>query len=230
MRPPGNIEAVLFDVGGTLVQPDYGVIQQLLAVLGRNASLASVKAAELQAKSAVQEAHDVTPWKAFFGGWFKALGAKDADLPQLFERLWQRHRRNNLWSGVAPDTLKTLNRLTKSDYRLGVISNSNGKIRELLESVGLAPYFEIVVDSKIVGMRKPDPAIFNFALSALNVRPERTLYIGDLYEIDFLGARNVGMNAILFDPQDHHDSPDCLKINRLSQVLNLVKSGRSQLF
>jgi putative hydrolase of the HAD superfamily len=227
LESPGKIEAVLFDVGGTLVHPDYGVIREVLAASGLEKSLTDIRSAEHHAKFAVQEADAVTPWKTLFGGWFKTLGAEDADLPNLFERLWQHHRKKNLWSGVAPDTLNTLNVLAERNYRLGVISNSNGKILELLESVGLAAYFKVIVDSEIVGIRKPDPAIFDLALSALEVRPERAIYIGDLYEIDFLGATNAGINAVLFDPQDQHDSPDCLKINRLSQALELMNSMES---
>jgi HAD superfamily hydrolase (TIGR01509 family) len=83
---------------------------------------------------------------------------------------------------------------------LGVVSNSDGRVEEALRAAGLLHYFDVIVDSTLAGVEKPDPAIFRPALGALGVAPEEAVYVGDLYDVDVLGARAAGMGAILFAP------------------------------
>jgi putative hydrolase of the HAD superfamily len=91
----------------------------------------------------------------------------------------------------------------------GVISNSNGSARRILQSLGLARYLDFVLDSAEVGVEKPDPRIFRLALERAGVRPPEAVYVGDLYSVDVLGARGVGMPAILLDPGGHWGARDC---------------------
>jgi FMN phosphatase YigB (HAD superfamily) len=72
----------------------------------------------------------------------------------------------------------------------------------------LAQYFDVLIDSKLVGFEKPDPRIFQPALAGLGVAPEEALYVGDLYEVDVIGARRAGMAAVLLDPGGLHASRD----------------------
>jgi putative hydrolase of the HAD superfamily len=66
----------------------------------------------------------------------------------------------------------------------------------------------VVVDSKLAGFEKPDPRIFLPALTALGVAAADALYVGDLYEVDVVGARRAGMAAVLLDPAGLHASRD----------------------
>jgi putative hydrolase of the HAD superfamily len=102
------------------------------------------------------------------------------------------------WCDIRPGTRETLLRLAKT-YRLGVISNADGKIADVLDHCGIADCFETITDSGIVGKEKPHPLIFQRALESLSVTPEESLYTGDVYSVDYLGATQVGMRSVLFD-------------------------------
>jgi putative hydrolase of the HAD superfamily len=87
--------------------------------------------------------------------------------------------------------------LLSKKYILAIISNAISEIpRETIEKSDLNKYFTKIVISRDLGIRKPDPDIFNFTLSSIGVKPEESIHIGDsLYE-DILGAKNVGMKTI----------------------------------
>lgn len=87
-------------------------------------------------------------------------------------------------------------------YRLGVVSNFYGNLEAVCHGAGLAPLFEVMVDSHRVGTEKPDPAIFRAALEALGARPETTVFVGDSLRRDREGARRMGMGFIWIAPQD----------------------------
>ncbi len=80
-----------------------------------------------------------------------------------------------------------------------MISNSDGRIVEVLGRCEIVNCFQSVTDSGIIGYEKPHPAIFEAALRRMQARPEDSLYVGDVYSVDYLGARNIGMQAVLFD-------------------------------
>jgi len=78
-----------------------------------------------------------------------------------------------------------------------VISNADGRVRDLLERAGVAALLECILDSAEVGVEKPDPRIFEAAASRLGLPASECAYIGDIYEIDILGARGAGLYPIL---------------------------------
>jgi HAD superfamily hydrolase (TIGR01549 family) len=87
-------------------------------------------------------------------------------------------------------------------YRLGVVSNFYGNLEAVCESSGLGPLFGVMTDSQRVGAEKPDPAIFQVALSALNAAPETSVMVGDSLRRDYQGARRSGMGFIWIAPED----------------------------
>jgi putative hydrolase of the HAD superfamily len=85
-----------------------------------------------------------------------------------------------------------------------------------------------VLDSALVGVEKPDPAIFRAALAALDVAPAEALYIGDLYDVDVVGARAAGMEAVLLLPDAAVRGPDCRRFASLAALADdLLIGGRS---
>jgi len=80
-----------------------------------------------------------------------------------------------------------------------VISNADGRIAQLLAGCGIADCFRTITDSGLVGHEKPHPVIFQTALASLDARPEESLYVGDVYSVDYRGATRAGMEAVLFD-------------------------------
>ena len=102
------------------------------------------------------------------------------------------------WCEIRPGTREALLRLRQT-YRIAVISNADGKIAEVLARCGIADLFETITDSGIVGKEKPHPEIFAAAIRSLRVAPEESMYIGDVYSVDYLGATRFGLQGVLFD-------------------------------
>jgi HAD superfamily hydrolase (TIGR01509 family) len=160
--------------------------------------------------------------KMFFAEIFRGVGVDESAFPSLAQRMFARHAEKNLWGNVRERTAETLDELRGLGYRLGVISNADGRIDPLLESVGLRQHFEVVIDSGLVGIDKPDPRIFHLALERMGVDPAEAVYVGDIYEIDVQGARAAGMRAILIDPLWKWDDKDCERIRGIHDLLDVL--------
>ena len=105
------------------------------------------------------------------------------------------HDESHLWCRVAPGHPGGARSLRARGLRLGVVSNSDGRVEEALVAAGLRECFDVVLDSALVGVEKPDPTIFRAALAALGVAAAEALYVGDLYQVDVVGARAAGMEG-----------------------------------
>ena len=105
-----------------------------------------------------------------------------------------------LWNTLDPDAGPALDAVRAAGLRAAVISNSDGTIRALVAQLGLADRLDFVIDSSEEGVEKPDPRIFEIALARAVVEAHEAAYIGDLYSIDVVGARRVGLRAVLLDP------------------------------
>jgi HAD superfamily hydrolase (TIGR01509 family) len=134
-------------------------------------------------------------WNIYYSHLLDALGMPDET---ICREMVTRTRISANWCDIRPGTREALLRLGEK-YRLGVISNADGKIAEVLERTGVADCFETITDSGIVGREKPHPAIFEAALNSMGVAPQESLYTGDVYSVDYLGATRFGMQGVLFD-------------------------------
>jgi len=126
--------------------------------------------------------------------------------------------RNLTW-GFYDDVLPALASLKKRALVLGLISNL------LLgeAGAGLASYLDFVVTAKEVGADKPEPAIFLAALERAGVKAPAAIYVGDQYQTDVLGARNVGITPILIDRFDlAPEVSDCPRIHSLAEISNYL--------
>lgn len=88
-----------------------------------------------------------------------------------------------------------LARLHVRGIPLGVVSNFYGNMRRVVDDAGLAPYLATVVDSTCVGVSKPDPRIFAIALANIGTPPGETLYVGDSFDKDVVGAHDAGLRT-----------------------------------
>jgi putative hydrolase of the HAD superfamily len=102
------------------------------------------------------------------------------------------------WDQILPGTRDALERLRK-EYEIAVISNADGKIDAVLRRCGIVDCFQSITDSGKVGHEKPHPAIFEAALREMKADAAESLYVGDVYSVDYVGARKAGMQAVLFD-------------------------------
>ena len=96
----------------------------------------------------------------------------------------------------------------QSRYQLGVISNNFGNTQGWCDECGLSSLLDVVIDSTVVGVWKPDPEIFHTALSALDVSPDETIYVGDTYSHDVCGAKGVGMWTAWLVGEEEKACPD----------------------
>jgi HAD superfamily hydrolase (TIGR01509 family) len=159
---------------------------------------------------------------------FTGAGVPRERMDEVARALQRLHEEWHLWCRTMPGTAEALDRLRAAGLRLGVVSNSDGRVEEALTAAGIRDRFELVLDSALVGVEKPDPAIFRAALTALGVAPEEALYVGDLYDVDVVGARAAGMEAMLLVPDAAVPGPDCRRVESLVALADdLLTGGRS---
>jgi HAD superfamily hydrolase (TIGR01549 family) len=221
------ITHLFFDAGNTLVFPNFTLISEKLAECGAPVDPATLERAEHETRyqlddpELVKSSNDNARWSLYFESIFRRSGVTDNRLiATVLEELRTIHRISNLWEIVPPDVPEALASL-KNRYRMSVISNANGTVREKLRRVGLLDFFETVIDSAEEGIEKPDPRIFHAAVDRTGARMDQSLYIGDMYHIDVAGARAAGMEVVLLDPAGlHHDKP----VRRIAGLSALASS------
>jgi len=120
---------------------------------------------------------------------------------------------------IRPGTRELLQRLG-TRFPLAVISNADGKIEDVLRRSGLADCFASITDSGLVGHEKPHPAIFQAALESMGARPEESLYVGDVYSVDYLGSTRAGMQGMLIDVSGAYRE---IKVPRVESLEELEK-------
>jgi HAD superfamily hydrolase (TIGR01662 family) len=124
---------------------------------------------------------------------------------------------------VYPDAVKTLTELRSNGFKMGLISNakSDWAVHAILEKLDLAKFFDVVVTSAAVRVRKPRVDIFSRALAALGVNAVETVLVGDSLQADILGAKTAGIRAIHVSrrPADHpHLVEPNVTVNSLSEA------------
>jgi putative hydrolase of the HAD superfamily len=211
------LRALIFDAGNTLLRMDYGAIASHLGARGLRASAASVEEAELRARVSL-DAH-LGPRRSTESGvvarWYlryllEHLGLHDESLVEDISR-WRSegHPRGGLWRQADPEARAALEAARGAGLVVGVISNSDGSVRALLDGAGLGAHLDFVIDSAEVGVEKPDPRIFRLGLERARAEPAEVAYVGDLYSVDVLGARGAGIEGVLLDPRGYWGARDC---------------------
>ena len=226
------IKAVFFDVGNTLLFPNR---ERMLRALHSRQVFPSeelMREVERQTKREFDElveshaAVDHGFWHIYYTRLLKELGIADDG---ICADLVARTRISANWCDIRPGTREALLRLAER-YRLGVISNADGKIAEILDRCGIADCFETITDSGIVGKEKPHPEIFQAAMKSLNVTAAESLYTGDLHSVDYLGATAVGMQSVIFDVAGAYNdfSPRVESLKELEILLQEADEGGKQ--
>ncbi len=229
----GEVRAVFFDVGGTLVYSDLGhldVLHQALLVIGYPVTREQVVEANDLARRAVARRRRRLPrqmdTRAASRMWLEHLAAAlGLDLPpdDLQEELERAIRLVEIRTTetLDPDAHELLRHLQRSGYRLGVISNWGTDLPDYLKRFGLLDYFEAVIASEAVGAVKPHREIFLRALSALDVHPREAVHVGDDYWADVVGARTIGIHPVLVDRDGEDIHTDCLTVAGLGELIRM---------
>ena len=125
---------------------------------------------------------------------------------------------DSLRFSLHPDALPALDALAAAGLPLAVVSNWDCGLPAVLAGLGVADRFAAVVVSAVVGVRKPEPAIFRHALTALGVAPAAALHCGDLAATDCAGARRAGVRAVLLDRLGTAADGPCPRIATLAEL------------
>ena len=201
------IEAVFFDVGGTLIHTDPRTwLPPVLARFGAEADWRRLEEAARSAYAYYERHHmEATDreralrlWHEFDRRILAGLGVSEPE--RIADWLVGHWRDPGLWPRT-PGTPEVLEALRDRGLRLAAVSNWDALLPEILEAMGLAGYFEAVLASAREGVAKPDPAIYRRALDRLGLPPERVLFVGDRPETDLEAPSRLGMRALLVRPE-----------------------------
>ena len=208
---------IFFDVGNTLLFPNRAKMLEPIAS-DRHPTLEQWQALERRTKVEFDRAMqnggtDHGFWWMFHTSLLEQLNEKMAMRDTLIAKT---HDSAN-WDQIPPGTRDALDHLRKT-FRIAVISNADGGIERVLTRRGIADCFESITDSGILGVEKPRAEIFRAALAAMNATPEESLYVGDVYSVDYVGARSAGMQAILFDVAGAYRDRDLPRVETLEQL------------
>jgi putative hydrolase of the HAD superfamily len=232
-----GISAILIDAGGVLIFPTLDLLLPPLASAGVPLDVAALERAHYCAMAAQDQAKAPpapgTWWREYLVTFVAACGVPEdrcaALAAHVAETTW-----DHSWANVGSGAIAGLRALVALGLPMGVVSNSDGTVQAELCRLGIcyspggqepaaapaagaaAPAamgagvpVGVVVDSAVVGVAKPDPAIFRIALDALGVPPGRTvLHVGDSLRYDVAGALAAGLQPVHLDPYGFCPAPD----------------------
>ncbi|MGC6477643.1 MAG: HAD family hydrolase [Ilumatobacteraceae bacterium] len=226
----GSFDAVIFDAGGVFVLPDPTVIAPLLAPFGGSIDLELHRRAHyagMAAKSRVDAVE--ADWQVYNETYVATIGVA-ADMAAIAATLLGRTRSADLWRYPIAENVKAIEELAVHGVPMSVVSNAAGQIEWVLEWSGVCQRGEgplvamrTIIDSEVVGIAKPDPQIFEFALVEHSETPrDRILYVGDSVSMDVKGSREAGLIPVLIDPFDDHDAADFARVRSVADLTALI--------
>lgn len=217
------VDAVLLDAGGVLLDLDYAFLARALKARRVESSLTDLARAESLARTAIDRrvregGRTSDAWRDYFRILLHQVGTPAAEIEGIIDLLWEAHQRSGLWTAAIDGAVATVRALKDAGFRLGVVSNAEGRVARDLDSAGYATLFETVVDSHLVGVEKPDPAIFRIALERMGIEPEKALFLGDVPAVDVAGARAAGLTAVLLDRHDLYGDIDAPRLRSITEL------------
>jgi len=221
-----KLKALLFDFGGTLAFLDFELLAREFSREGRKLDALALEHAEYAGRAAIDrhlmsvpgKQADYAAYEHFFRGWMTAAGIPEEEFRECAAKFGAIHREATLWRVVRPGTFEALEAFKSAGYRLGIVSNAEGQVEADAKRFGLAPYFDVIIDSQVVGVAKPDPRIFQIALDRLGAGPDEVRFAGDIYSIDVEGARAAGIEARLVDQHQRYTWVDHEKIRHIREL------------
>jgi len=154
-----------------------------------------------------------------------ALGASPnwalAHAPQASAHMSEMYKPQSI---VPEDVRRTLPHLQQAGYIMAVISNRDKPFHDLLISHQLGEFFPYSLAAGEVDSYKPEPAVFEHALKQMNVTAPETVYVGDNYFADVVGARRAGLQPVLYDPNLIFPDVDCVTIHSFDELLPAIQA------
>ncbi len=163
-------------------------------------------------------------WRSYYVKAMHEAGVDETNdrLEAAANALYDWYQRPEHWV-MYPEVPEMLQRVQALGLRQGVISDWGTDLVPMLHAHDVSDYLEFVVASAAVGAAKPHPDIFHYALARAGLSANEVLYIGDSYISDVLGARTVGIAAVLIDREQRAPEVDCPVVTSLLDVLELIE-------
>jgi len=222
--------AVFFDAGETLVHP-HPTFPDLFATIlrreGHDVAAETIRDRihvvfdRFKQAADTNELWTTTPersrrfWHDVYAIFLADLGIEDGG--GLIDRVYAEFTDLANYA-LFEDVVPALDRLRDAGLALGVVSNFEEWLEQLLEELGVAGYFGVRVISGAEGMEKPDPRIFRLAMDRAGVRPEESVYVGDNPEFDVGPAAAVGMLPVLIDRRERFPDAEGLRITAMTDL------------
>ncbi len=234
MLTPNGITTILFDLDGTLRHSRPSYYQAFFDF-----------AARAGANDSAENRRRATRWLHYYWAQSEEMLADRDKFDVQEEVFWINHARRSLiafgcspeeargWAQevflqfsenyqpedwVPAEVIETLDALQTVGVSMGVLSNRTHPYRENLQDWGLEQYFDLALAAGELDAYKPDPQVFLRALQEMGKQPEETLYVGDNYYADVIGAQRAGLPAILLDPEEIFPEADCVVIKNFRDL------------
>lgn len=227
-----NIKAVFFDVGSTLIYPSPSVGEMFKIVASERGhvfdpamvdrcmpEVDALYDREYERNGDFWCSHEssVQIWKDMYTLLCTLMGLSE-DSEAISDAMYDRYLLARSWS-LYDDVEPALRSLKEAGYRLGIISNWDASLPNLIEALGLGDMFDVVVPSASKGCRKPHPSIFELALREMGVEAHEAVHVGDLPEADGAAAQ-VGISPVIIDRHGRHADCGFRTVERLEDVLS----------
>lgn len=223
-RPP---KGVLFDAGGTLLQVHDGRLAAALRERGHEPEDLEWAFWEVLALVDKEYGQHERGWWGWFDEWLARMAAGAGVPADALRAAWHEvDGAAHIWDKAIPGAPACLRRLRDAGLRLGIVSNSDGRCAQALERAGLRDFVELVVDSGVVGVAKPDPAIFEYALEPLGLAPDETWYLGDTVAYDAAAADDAGLTSWVVDHRGLHSVPFPRRVRNLAEFADRVLEAK----
>jgi HAD superfamily hydrolase (TIGR01509 family) len=211
-----DVDLLCLDAGNTVIFLDHARLARLAAPFGCTADAAALVQAEGRAKVRAElgtlvvasvpdhPKKQIVSWASMVATILVEGGLAVEKVQFAIESIWPEHVRRNLWSLVPDGLAQALVAFRATGRKVALVSNSEGMLENLFHDLGIRAHFDVLLDSGILGIEKPDPAIFRKATDDASIAPARALHLGDVYATDIVGARAAGIRCALIDPYGHY--------------------------
>lgn len=220
---------LLLDAGGTVLFPKFNWISSVLLSKGFEVDPVKIfkefSYLNYQIDDALRKGKD-NPWDD--EGFLKTLALRLSIPEKIAEEVSsiviKEEIENGLWAST--DTVKNaLKSLKNEGYSMSIVSNSDGRVENMIKDVRLREYFDKVYDSYIVGYSKPAKEIYELALKELSLDAQDALFVGDMFYIDVLGANSCGIAAVHLDPFGYYQSWKGTRIKGVEELPKLFNDA-----
>lgn len=219
-----SVEAVLFDLDGTLLDRDSSLLEFIEDQYQRYPELQTADKERFIQRFIELDNHGYV-WKdKVYQQIINEFAIQDIGWSKLLDDYLHNFQEHCIG---YPNLLDMLMELKKHDIKLALISNGYGQFQDdNFRSLHIAHLFDEVLISEWEGLRKPDPAIFNRALSKLNVAAENALFVGDHPDNDIRASRAVGMKTVWKRTGQLESVAEAdFEINDLLELTGIVLAG-----